>query len=155
MQIKIFSIRLHDTMTEIDQNSLNDFLETVDFKKSSVQFVDVENPFWSVVIHFEDKNSIVIDKHPPLKNEIKNESSKTVCDLNLTDELIFNNLKNWRNKKANETGLAHFIICHNSHLIEIAVTKPNCIDDLKRIKGFSENKANQYGAAILSLLNAS
>lgn len=154
MQIKIFSIRLHDNLTEIDQNSLNDFLETVDFKKSSVQFVESEVQFWSVVVHFEDKNTIEKSGTIASKDEIKKQNRKTISDLNVNDELIFNNLKTWRNEKATEIGLAPFIICHNSHLLEIAVNKPNSINELKLIKGFGENKANQYGAAILSLLNA-
>lgn len=154
MQVKIFSIRLHDNLTEIDQNSLNDFLETVDFKKSSVQFVEVENPFWSVVVHFEDKNTVVKDTTNSFTNEVAKENRKTVSDLNINDERIFNNLKTWRNEKATEIGLAPFIICHNAHLIEIAVSKPTCTDDLKLIKGFGDLKAAKYGDDIIALLNA-
>lgn len=154
MQIKIFSIRLHDNLTEIDQNSLNDFLETIDFKKSSVQFVDVENPFWSVVVHFEEKNAAIKSTQLGIKKEPAINNQKSINELSTSDEVLFNNLKLWRNQKANAIGLAPFVICHNSHLIEIAVSKPNCIDDLKRIKGFGENKANQYGNEIMLLLQA-
>ena len=162
MQIKIFSIRLDANFTEIDQNSLNDFLESIDFKKSSVQYVESEDAFWSVVVHFEEKNSEAAkDKkfegsreNSLFKNNDKKENLKTVSDLNAAEEQIYADLKTWRNQKANEIGLAPFIICHNAHLMEIAVSKPNCINDLKQIKGFGENKANQYGEAILSLLSA-
>ena len=154
MQIKIFSIRLDDNLTQVDQNSLNDFLETVDFKKSSVQLVEVDNPFWSVVVHFEDKNTTIKETITSFTNKIANENRKMVSDLNLNDELIFNNLKLWRNEKATEIGLAPFIICHNAHLIEIAVSKPTCIDDLKSMKGFGDLKAAKYGADIIALLNA-
>lgn len=146
MQIKIFSIRLNDNLTEIDQNSLNDFLETIAFKKSSVQFVDVENPFWSVVIHFEEKEVF--------KNEIKSENQKTELILNSKEETIFNHLKTWRNEKAVELSFAPFMVCHNSELKNIAVLKPSCIDDLKQIKGFGDLKATKYGNDIIALLNA-
>ena len=43
MKIKVFTVRLSENELEIDQNSLNDFLETVTFKKSSSQFVESEN----------------------------------------------------------------------------------------------------------------
>lgn len=154
MQIKIFSIRLQDNLTEIDQNSLNDFLETVDFKKSSVQFIEVEQPFWSVVVHFEEKSLDIKNSKKTLKNEPAKPTQKTVTDLSQVEEMLFNNLKLWRNEKANKAGLAPFIICHNSHLMEIAVSKPTCINDLKQIKGFGDNKANQYGNEIISLLQA-
>ena len=86
MQIKIFSIRLDANFTEIDQNSLNDFLESIDFKKSSVQYVESENAFWSVVVHFEEKNSETAkDKkfegsreNSLFKNNDKKENLKTV-----------------------------------------------------------------------------
>ena len=55
MKIKVFTIRLSENELEIDQNSLNDFLETVIFKKSSTQFVESENDsFWSVLVHYEE-----------------------------------------------------------------------------------------------------
>jgi hypothetical protein len=43
MKVKVFTIRLTENELEIDQNSLNDFLESVTFKKSSTQFVESEN----------------------------------------------------------------------------------------------------------------
>jgi superfamily II DNA helicase RecQ len=146
MQIKIFSIRLGDNLTEIDQNSLNDFLGTIVFKKSSVQFVDVENPFWSVVIHFEEKELIT--------NEVIPQNQKSDVVLNAKEEDLFNNLKNWRNEKAVELSFAPFMICHNSELKNIAILKPNSIDDLKQIKGFGDLKATKYGDDIIALLNA-
>ena len=146
MQIKIFSIRLGDNLTEIDQNSLNDFLETIVFKKSSVQFVDVENPFWSVVIHFEEKELI--------SNEVIPQNQKSDIVLNAKEEDLFNNLKTWRNEKAVELSFAPFMVCHNSELKNIAILKPNSIDDLKQIKGFGDLKATKYGDDIIALLNA-
>ena len=146
MQIKIFSIRLGDNLTEIDQNSLNDFLGTIVFKKSSVQFVDVENPFWSVVIHFEEKELIT--------NEVIPQNQKSDIVLNAKEEDLFNNLKTWRNEKAVELSFAPFMVCHNSELKNIAILKPNSIDDLKLIKGFGDLKATKYGDDIIALLNA-
>ena len=146
MQIKIFSIRLGDNLTEIDQNSLNDFLGTTVFKKSSVQFVDVENPFWSVVIHFEEKELIT--------NEVIPQNQKSDIVLNAKEEDLFNNLKTWRNEKAVELSFAPFMVCHNSELKNIAILKPNSIDDLKQIKGFGDLKATKYGDDIIALLNA-
>lgn len=146
MQIKIFSIRLGDNLTEIDQNSLNDFLGTIVFKKSTVQFVEVENPFWSVVVHFEDKELI--------KKEVKKQDQKIDVVLNAKEETLFNHLKKWRNEKAVALSFAPFMICNNSELKHIAVLQPNCINDLKQIKGFGDLKTNKYGDDIIALLNA-
>ena len=58
MKIKVFTIRLSENELEIDQNSLNDFLETVIFKKSSTQFVESENDslFDESIATFEEDN---------------------------------------------------------------------------------------------------
>ena len=55
MKVKVFTIRLSENQLEIDQNSLNDFLETVTFKKSSTQFVESEKEsYWSVLVHYDE-----------------------------------------------------------------------------------------------------
>ena len=46
------------------------------------------------------------------------------------------------------------MICHNSELASIAVQKPQTLRDFKNVKGFGENKTDNYGDDIISLLNA-
>ena len=43
MKVKLFTIRLTENELEIDQNSLNDFLELINFKKSETHFIESEN----------------------------------------------------------------------------------------------------------------
>lgn len=143
MKVKIFTIRLTENELEIDQNSLNDFLEIVTFKKSSTQFVELENDcYWSVLVHYEDIS------------EVKNEVPKQEIELSEQEKNIFQNLKKWRSEKANELGFKNFMICHNSELINIAIQKPESISQLRRIKGFGEVKSDKYGNDIIALLNA-
>ena len=53
MQVQHFIIRLNSEQIQSDQNKLNDFLNTVTFKKSSTQFVETTTSYWSVLIHYE------------------------------------------------------------------------------------------------------
>jgi hypothetical protein len=51
MNVKVFNIRLNKDCFQEDQNSMNEFLNTVDVKLSSANFVTTETlGFWSVVI---------------------------------------------------------------------------------------------------------
>ena len=128
---------------EIDQNSLNDFLENVTFKKSSTQFVELENEsYWSVLVHFEETT------------EVKNEDLKLEVELSECEQIIFQNLKKWRAEKASELGFKNFMICHNSELINISIQKPDSINQLRKVKGFGAIKSDKYGDDIISLLNA-
>ena len=142
MQVKLFTIRLDANNLEIDQNSLNDFLETVNFKKSDTHFIEFENSYWSVLVHYEEQVDAKVETPIQLEN------------LSENDQTIFNHLKKWRSEKAEQIGLKNFMICHNSELINIAIKKPNSISQLKLIKGFGAVKAEKFGDDIISLLNA-
>ena len=142
MKVKVFTIRLTENELQIDQNSLNDFLEMITFKKSSTQFVETEiDCYWSVLVHYEELSAA------------KNEEPKKEIELSESERMIFQNLKKWRSEKASELGFKNFMICHNSELINIAIQKPNSVNQLKRIKGFGEVKSDKYGEDIIALLN--
>lgn len=143
MKVKVFRIRLTENELEIDQNSLNDFLEMVTFKKSSTQFVESENDsFWSVLVHYEEET------------ESKITEAKSENDLTEREKLIYQKLRQWRAEKASQLGFKNFMICHNSELINVAMQKPESISQLRKIKGFGELKSDKYGDDIISLLNA-
>ena len=142
MKVKLFTIRITKNELEIDQNSLNDFLETVNYKKSDTHFIESENSCWSVLVHYEELDETKVFQTVQLE------------DLSINEQTIFNHLKKWRSEKALENGLKSFMICHNSELINIAVKKPNSISQLKLIKGFGTVKAEKFGDDIISLLNA-
>ena len=124
MQIQHFIIRLNSEQIQSDQNKLNDFLNTVTFKKSSTQFVETTTSYWSVLIHYEQKSQQKVNETEP---------QKEYDDLSENDRIIYKNLRNWRTQKAEELNVKVFMICHNSELINIAIQKPDSINDLKKI----------------------
>jgi len=141
MNVKVFNIRLNKDCFQEDQNSMNEFLNTVDVKLSSANFVTTESlGFWSVVVFYEAKkvSRINIDE----------------MQLTFNEKEIYSALKKWRSTKAQLLVLPHYMICHNSELISIAIKKPKNLEDFKKIKGFGENKIANYGDDIISLLNA-
>lgn len=147
MQVKLFTIRLDSDNLEIDQNSLNDFLETVTFKKSDTHFVESEINHWSVLVHYENEKDNVYEPESPVS------AQQHEVILSEREEFVFEKLKQWRNQKAVELGLKHFLICYNSELINIAIKNPSTIDELKKIKGFGNVKSEKYGNEIIEVLN--
>ena len=141
MNIKVFNIRLDKEHCQEDQNRMNEFLDSVDIKLTSTNFVTTTTvDFWSDVVFFEPKK----------------ESKSPVNDTELTfdEKKIYFALKKWRSDKAQQLLLPHYMICHNSELVSIAIQKPQTLDDFKNVKGFGENKTANYGDDIISLLNA-
>ena len=144
MQVKVFSIRIDSVYLEQDQQELNNFLTTVTFKKSSSQFVENDAPHWSVLVHFEE-----FESQNPIQ-VIQN----TYEDLSSKGKQVYGYLNQWRTDKSEELKFKKYMICHNSHLIDLALYKPSNLDELQQIKGFGKQRAEKYGADILAILNA-
>ena len=141
MNIKVFNIRLDKENCQNDQTRMNEFLDSVEVKLTSTNFVtNGTNDYWSVVVFFEPKIS----------------TPEAILEIDLTEneKEIFTALKLWRNDLAQKLGWSAFRICHNSHLISIAQQKPQSLDELKKVKSFGEIRSVNYGEDIISILNA-
>lgn len=141
MSIKVFNIRLNKEHSQEDQNRMNTFLDSVNVGITSSNFVTTGTiDFWSVLVFYELKKDKKISTD---ERELTQEEKK-----------IYAALKQWRSHKAQQLILSHYMICHNSELVSIAIKKPQKLDDFKTVKGFGENKTTNYGDDIISLLNA-
>jgi len=141
MNIKVFNIRLDKEHCQEDQKRMNEFLDSVDIKLTSTNFVTTTTvDFWSAVVFFEPKK--------------ENKSSADEIELTFEEKKIYFALKKWRTDKAQQLMLPQYMVCHNSELASIAIKKPQTLEDFKSIKGFGENKTANYGDDIISLLNA-
>ena len=144
MQVSVFSIRIDPAFLEQDQQTLNTFLETVIFKKSSTQFLESESAHWSVIVHYENEQQ---------QKSIRLER-KSYEDLLPQDKQVYGYLNQWRTEKSEQLNQKKFMICHNSELIDLALYKPSNLDELQQIKGFGKQKADKFGEDILAILNA-
>jgi superfamily II DNA helicase RecQ len=141
MNIKVFNIRLDKEHCQYDQTRMNEFLNSVDVKLTSTNFVTNGTvDYWSAVVFFEPK--------------ISNPNPILEIDLTENEKEIFTALKLWRNDLAQKLGWSAFRICHNSHLISIAKLKPQSLDELKKVKSFGETRTVNYEEDIISVLNA-
>ena len=145
MNIKVFNIRLDKEHCQNDQSKMNEFLDTVEVKLTSTNFVTTGTlDFWSAVVFFEPK---VIKKEKSVAKYSEEEL--------LPDELkVFTTLRSWRNDLAEKLDWSAFRICHNSHLIAIAKANPQTLDELGNVSSFGKIRAEKYGDDIMSVLNA-
>ena len=143
MSFKVCNIRLEKEHLQQDQKRLNEFLDTVQVKLTSSNFVTTNSiDYWSVLVFYEPKVSL----QEPI-GTFEQEAIPAQKDLYLA-------LKNWRTKKANELALSHFKICYNSELIALASNKPKTVLELEKIKGFGTIKINKFGDEILEVVNS-
>ena len=145
MNIRVFNIRLAKEFCKEDQDRMNAFLDTVEVKLTSTNFVTTGTlDYWSAVVFYTSKI---------------NEKQKSVVkfseeDLSLNENEIFNALRHWRNDLAQKLDWSAFRICHNSHLVSIAKVNPKSIEDLENTTTFGKTRTEKYGDDVLAVLNA-
>jgi ATP-dependent DNA helicase RecQ len=71
------------------------------------------------------------------------------------DEELFQQLREWRAKRAKESSLPAYIVFNDSTLREIALRRPTAIDDLLQITGIGEKKRDSYGEDVVGVVTSS
>jgi hypothetical protein len=84
---------------------------------------------------------------------VKEKKPKTIqyTEADVGHPEFFHKLKEWRSEKAAAQKVAHFQILHQSTLIQIAITLPDNLKDLMKIKGVGKRTAEKYGEELVSL----
>lgn len=143
MNIKVFNIRLSKEHCQNDQAKMNEFLDSVEVKLTSTNFVTTGTiDYWSAAVFYQPKS---------VKSQ-KSENKLQLDDLSSDELKIFKALRSWRNDLAEKLNWSAFRICHNSHLLEIAKHNPKTIVELGLISTFGAARAEKYGAEIMSVL---
>lgn len=145
MNIRVFNIRLAKEFCQSDQDNMNQFLDTVEVKLASTNFVTSgTKDYWSATVFYIPKIGITTNPKDKLSE----------VDLLPGELAIFNALRQWRNDLANELNWPSYRICHNSHLIAIAKSNPKNKTRLEQVPGFGKFKTEKYGDEIIGVLNA-
>jgi superfamily II DNA helicase RecQ len=145
MNIKVFNIRLAKEFCKEDQARMNAFLDSVEVKLTSTNFVTTGSlDYWSAVVFYTPKS---------VKTE-KSETRFSEEDLSEQESEVFNALRIWRNDLAQKLNWSAFRICHNSHLVSIAKANPQSVEDLEKVTLFGKARTQKYGEDVLAVLNA-
>ena len=148
MKVKVFQIRLIKEQLHIDQENLNNFLDSVIVKKTATELIPGQPDFWSVLV-FYDERKAGIQERPSDKMAVTSDS-----ELSEDEKIIVETLKQWRHDKATQLQIPNYMVCHNSELLTIAKVKPQNLYDLTKIKGFGRRKTAKFGDDIITVLNS-
>ena len=88
----------------------------------------------------------------PEKERSKDAMEYTASDVGHPE--LFQALKAWRAEKAARSEVPPYRILHQRVLIQIAVTLPDNLRALRKIKGFGERTTEKYGKELLALVSA-
>lgn len=180
MKCKVFRIHLEN---DFDEPKLNEFLENVTLHQTFASIVNAENPFWSVLVLYEDQTAPATEKPRRAEKLEKAEKIETPytpdnfaaapisqtaprreivsaafapepIKLTAEQENFYNALRQWRNERASQDGVPPYLIAHNDSLMQMATMNVKTPEDLLQIKGLGEKRVQKYGEEILRILSS-
>ncbi len=80
-------------------------------------------------------------------------SAPTYSEEDITHPDFFQILKEWRSRKAQAQGIAHYQVLHQKTLIQIVINLPETIAALMEIKGIGAKLTERYGDELISLVS--
>ncbi len=97
----------------------------------------------------KDKSEIEV---PPVRSR----SEKSVYDDSgvIKHPALFRELKEWRNVKASEMELPHYMILHQKTMLTLANFTPQSMPELKMVKGMGKKKAEKFGEELLDIITS-
>ena len=80
--------------------------------------------------------------------------SITYAEADIAHPELFQALKDWRSRKADEEGIAPYRVLHQRTLIQIAVNLPDTPAALKGVKGIGKRLMERYGQELVAMVGA-
>lgn len=129
-------------------NTLNNFRQDIRVKRAGI--ASCENGF-SPSRYLRAVSSAEMEDSPETKSK---PSAPEYGESDIAHPEVFQQLKDWRSAKAGEQGVPPYQILHQRVLIQIAVTLPSNLAELKAVKGVGEKTIEKYGAELLNIVGA-
>jgi superfamily II DNA helicase RecQ len=140
MKCKTFQLRVSKEYLDNDEDTLNQFLESVKVTQIQSAFVSEGGGYWSVLAYYEEDNKP--DPYIQAEEVTMNSSKQKLYDI----------LAKWRDNQAEYEHLPPYIVCYNQWLREIIDGPVRNMEDFNKIKGFGERRIKKYGEQIIRII---
>lgn len=153
LKIKLFTMRFNPSLGEFDDTAITRFLADKDLIEARDHFyIHQGMPYVTLVLLYNslfDGGNKSEDKNSGKQSERFNPREVLAEE----DWSLYTSLKEWRNELAKAEGIPPYIIATNRQIAEIAKSRPDTLEKLKRIEGLGEGKIESYGRAILEFIS--
>jgi ATP-dependent DNA helicase RecQ len=89
---------------------------------------------------------------PPAEKRPAGEHRSGGATRSALDAQLWEYLREWRRNTATDSGVAAFLILHDTALDALCAAKPSTLQALRAVSGFGEKKVQRYGQEILQAL---
>ena len=123
----------------LKNQKFEDLKEIKEQLDDSITYEEIRCVLSSLKIKNKSRPENLVEKSPELNHEEHSE--------------LFNKLKHWCDKVAEEKGIPSFFILHLDTLKQIVNKKPKDKKELEEINGMGKKKIESYGEEILKIIN--
>ena len=136
-----------------EDQQLRDFCSTHDVVTfSEHRFVWQGEPRWSFMLQWRPlsgSTSVRLE----LQQRVA-EQQELKAELTQEERALFERLREWRNATMKASGRPSFVMFSNRQLVDLVRTRHETLSGLREIQGIGEQKAEQFGVALLELLRS-
>jgi ATP-dependent DNA helicase RecQ len=94
----------------------------------------------------------VLLRQPPARKRKEKAARGNSLGLSAADTELFDRLREWRRKTAQEHDVPAYVIFHDATLREMAQTRPASLSALGDVSGVGARKLEAYGESFLAVI---
>ncbi len=137
MQLRIFTLPFDEETEGFPDEIITEFcLNKKVLGMEAHFFLREGKPYWSVAVHYE----LVLPETDKLR------------ELDDSQKLLFQRLKEWRKETAAKEGLPAYLLATNAQLIQMIRLQCRTLESFKNVKGFGKQRVQKYGKRINELV---
>lgn len=139
MKIRVFTLPFDEEQERFPDELVEQFCANKKVDKINSKFFEKgHKTYWSVAIHYETLPSKSFNRQ--------------LKDLDEGQQMLFEQLANWRKEQANKEGFPPYLVCKNKQFIDIIERRCTTLDALSKISGIGKAKLSKYGKAIITIV---
>jgi superfamily II DNA helicase RecQ len=137
MAYQFFVMPFDEDRGQIDDGAFQKLQERARIKQVQASFFQSKGgqAFWTLFVDYEE-----ILEHKPTSR------------LSEKQGWMYNQIRSWRNTRAEEDGIAPYVIANNKQVEQMAILEDPTLEALTAIKGFGAGKAEKYGKDLVAYI---
>jgi len=154
---EIFYMRLQKLWVESDNKALKKTLDqAIDKLLNEVMIksacLEVTKNGFETASYLSARAKASIEDAPSRK---KTKTKEAPVPETIGNKELYNALVSWRNAKAKEKDVSHYMIIQLKTMMEISNSLPKTLRELKKIKGLGDRKIKEFGQEIIDIVESS
>lgn len=154
LRIKLFTLKYDISLGAFDDSGIRRFLANKQLISVKEYYFEFDGyPHIAILLEYSSEASEGPANRETSKNQ-KRSNWDMSDELDKSDKLLYESLKEWRKERATADGIAVYMIASNKMLFQVVQLKPKTLQNLRELDGFGEAKVKNFGGDIIAMIKA-